>query len=444
MTMRPPSLSGRILLGVSLSAVASFGAAVPPPEGATSPRRVAERFDSLLEVGSAAAVAAAKALTVGPARRLFPLMAESQARLAPFLDTVRSRDSVLREETRGDWAVLEVRSRAVFRKPFLGMERMESTQAVHLHRDPRRAEGWRIADFEELGDGARAAPRSGPLAEAAEDGGADLLPVSKLAPTADAMRRVTRLRLRVSLRGGDSLFLPEETPGQRILARGDSWAEIETRLPALPANAASPSAVDAALRPYLASTPELDLSDPLLRKKAAELKAGAPDDAEIARRIRAFVSASFDFRLGATLFATSREALRDRKGDCSEAAVLVAALLRASGIPSRVVLGYATLGRGVWMGHAWAEARIGGSWIGVDAALREFPAGAARVALASLSGEREMKPEAANLMIRTLSNLDIGIDGAWAGEEELPLVPHPGAAAEARQFWDKLLQGAGE
>jgi hypothetical protein len=99
----------------------------------------------------------------------------------------------------------------------------------------------------------------------------------------------------------------------------------------------------------------------------------------------------------------------------------------------------------VWIGHAWAETFIGGEWIGVDAALREFPAGASRVALATLSGEREMRTEATNLMIRTLSNLDIEITAAWAGtagDEALPLVEHPGAAAQSREFWDKLLEGA--
>jgi hypothetical protein len=80
----------------------------------------------------------------------------------------------------------------------------------------------------------------------------------------------------------------------------------------------------------------------------------------------------------------------------------------------------------------------------VDAALREFPAGASRLALASLSGGRPMRTEATNLMLRTLSNLDIQVLGAWSGDEALPLVEHPGAGAEARAFWDKLLKGMGE
>lgn len=425
--------------GLSPAAVAS------PGNGASAdgPRRTTERFDSLMLAGTPESFAAARALTTGPARRFFPLLAEAQSRFLPFLDTARSRDSVLREEARGDWSVLEIRSEMVFRKSFLGMERMAATQAVHLHRG---ASGWRIADFEELAEGARATPRSGPLADSGEEdagsvgraGGTALLPVSPLAPAEPS--RVTRLRLRVATRGGDSLRLPASTPGQRVLARDVSWAEIETRVPEVRGAALS---WHDSLAPYRASTPELDLTDKMLRTLAARLREGAKDDAEIARRVRRHVSENFEYRLGATLFATSREALRDGKGDCSEAAVLSAALLRAAGVPSRLALGYATLGRGVWIGHAWAEAFIGGEWIGVDAALREFPAGANRVALLTLSGERPLKPDATNLMMRTLSNLDIEILEAWAGERALPLVAHPGAEAEAQEFWDKLLEGIG-
>ena len=46
-----------------------------------------------------------------------------------------------------------------------------------------------------------------------------------------------------------------------------------------------------------------------------------------------------------------------------------AALMRARGIPSRVALGFASVGRGVFIGHAWTEAWLdpGRGWVGVDA-----------------------------------------------------------------------------
>lgn len=435
--------------------------AATQPDDRTGPRATLDRFDSLLTDGSPAALTAARALTAGPARRLFPLLAETQRALAAALDTARSRDTVLAEARargkNGEWAALKVRADLVFRKPFLGMTEMTAEQVIHLHRHDASSSGargvWRVVEFEEPADAAAppvARTDSGPAGEDAEDdnaaagtdnagdaGVARVLPLSARAPARSDHARVTRLRLRVAARDGSA---PRELEVRRAVLR-DS----------LPTGRAAHRPDSLGL--YLASTRELDLTDKMLRTRAAALAQGSRSDVETARRVWTYVKDSFDYKLGATLFATSREALRTMKGDCSEAAVLTAALLRAAGVPSRVVLGYASLGQGVWIGHAWAEAWLGGSepgagtgggWIGLDAALREFPTGPHRVALVALSGREsggDMKTAATNLMLSTLNNLDIEILGAWAGNEEIPLVAHPEAAAEARRFWEQIMDG---
>lgn len=61
---------------------------------------------------------------------------------------------------------------------------------------------------------------------------------------------------------------------------------------------------------------------------------------------------------------------RRKEGDCSEHAVLLAALLRMSGIPARVVHGVLLLprdGQVLAFGHAWVEQHQGDSWELVDA-----------------------------------------------------------------------------
>jgi transglutaminase-like putative cysteine protease len=91
----------------------------------------------------------------------------------------------------------------------------------------------------------------------------------------------------------------------------------------------------------------------------------------------------------ATAFATASEAARARGGDCTEHAVLLAALLRADGIPSRVVSGLVYVpdlgGQGPGFGwHLWTQALVhpplvagGGAraWVDLDATI---PAGGAR------------------------------------------------------------------
>ncbi len=63
---------------------------------------------------------------------------------------------------------------------------------------------------------------------------------------------------------------------------------------------------------------------------------------------------------------------RDREGDCTEHAVLLTALARASGYPARVVTGAAIVvahGRVGGFGHAWGEIHQGTTWQRADAAL---------------------------------------------------------------------------
>jgi len=67
---------------------------------------------------------------------------------------------------------------------------------------------------------------------------------------------------------------------------------------------------------------------------------------------------------------------RRREGDCTEHAVLLAALARSRGIPARVVFGIVLVQREkdvVAMGHAWVELRTGTTWEVGDAALHGSP-----------------------------------------------------------------------
>ena len=90
-------------------------------------------------------------------------------------------------------------------------------------------------------------------------------------------------------------------------------------------------------------------------------------------------------------YATALEALDSRSGDCTEHALLLAALARAAGIPARVVVGIAYtnerfLGRKyVFVPHAWVQAWTGESWRSFDSGLGDFTAG--YIALGFSDGE---------------------------------------------------------
>jgi hypothetical protein len=69
-------------------------------------------------------------------------------------------------------------------------------------------------------------------------------------------------------------------------------------------------------------------------------------------------------------FAGLEEVLSNREGDCTEHALLLVALLRKSGIPSRLAYGLILTEAG-FIGHAWVEAYGAGRWNWLDPSFPE-------------------------------------------------------------------------
>lgn len=151
----------------------------------------------------------------------------------------------------------------------------------------------------------------------------------------------------------------------------------------------------------------LEADDPSIRRAALDAVGGATGAAERMRRLTAFVRTHVAEKSLDVGYASARETLDARAGDCTEHALLLAALARALDIPARVVSGLAYAPR--WAGrehvfvpHAWAEAWTGQRWEAFDAALPEG-FGAGHVALASGDGE----PSGFYAAIGLLGNLRI-------------------------------------
>jgi hypothetical protein len=120
----------------------------------------------------------------------------------------------------------------------------------------------------------------------------------------------------------------------------------------------------------------------------------AKDAAEAAKRIESFVSKYIENKTMSVGYASAAEVAASRQGDCSEFAVLTAALCRAAGIPAQVVVGVAYVsefaGQEGFGGHAWAQANIQGKWVGLDAAFKSSGRGAydaGHIALAVGNGD---------------------------------------------------------
>jgi hypothetical protein len=76
-------------------------------------------------------------------------------------------------------------------------------------------------------------------------------------------------------------------------------------------------------------------------------------------------------------YGSAVEAYASRRGDCTEYAVLLAAMGRAADVPTRIVSGlvYSRQFEGqrhVFVPHAWVQAWTGSGWESFDAALGHF------------------------------------------------------------------------
>ncbi len=71
-----------------------------------------------------------------------------------------------------------------------------------------------------------------------------------------------------------------------------------------------------------------------------------------------------------TAMATAAEVAKSKSGDCTEHAVLLAAMLRSANIPSRVAIGFVySPQHQAFVGHMWTEAWISEVWVPLDATL---------------------------------------------------------------------------
>jgi hypothetical protein len=209
------------------------------------------------------------------------------------------------------------------------------------------------------------------------------------------------IRYRYEFREGTTFPLPQ-TGEQRVIMR-DGFVTLdicETCGPGLPSD---PEMLAAALRP----TAWLQSDHPRLQAIAAAARGYDVSDARkmevlLERAVPYLDEADFNGHYSAL------DTLERRRGDCTEAAVLLAALGRAAGIPTRVASGV-SYSRESYHGvsnafipHSWVIAYVDGRWRSFDLALREFDS--AHIALTI--GDGDPRSIAAAGQLASLLRLD--------------------------------------
>ncbi len=117
--------------------------------------------------------------------------------------------------------------------------------------------------------------------------------------------------------------------------------------------------------------------------------------AQQADALRVFVTNYIEDKNLNVGFATASEVARNPQGDCTEHAVLLAALGRSAGIPTRVAAGLVylpswldaegELRRNVMGYHMWTQVYLGGKWVDFDAAQDESECAPTRLTMMTSS-----------------------------------------------------------
>jgi hypothetical protein len=182
---------------------------------------------------------------------------------------------------------------------------------------------------------------------------------------------VGHIRYRFGFRDGIAFAMPE-TGEQRVAGDADG-ATVDICAECGPGLPSDPATLAAALRP----TAWLQSSHPRITAIAASVtRLRVP----AARKMELLTDQARGY-LGRPDFTghySALETLERRAGDCTEAAVLLAALGRAAGIPTRVVNGMVYSREryhgvsNVFLPHSWVVAWVGNRWRSYDSALERF------------------------------------------------------------------------
>jgi hypothetical protein len=195
--------------------------------------------------------------------------------------------------------------------------------------------------------------------------------------------KATKATYRITLTGDDPEKYVSEGETQTIHRISAETVELKVTTVKLPRELKKVPIDDEYVRPtqYLQST------DPKVvahAKKAALGVETSPLHAAV--QMERYVNRNLKKKNFSTALASAAEVAKTLEGDCTEHAVLLAAMLRAQGIPSRVAVGLVYVeGAQAFGGHMWTEAWLGGHWYPLDATLGQGGIGAGHIRLAESS-----------------------------------------------------------
>jgi Transglutaminase-like superfamily len=196
-----------------------------------------------------------------------------------------------------------------------------------------------------------------------------------------------RIRYRVQLVNDDPAKVFSSGPLQELVSLDPHTAEIVVHHDGAAVNTGNTMPSDSA-SVHLPSPEDraannlIQCDDPQVVAMANSVLPAETDQRTLAVALEKLVHEAVKLKNFSQAFATAAEVARNPEGDCTEHAVLLAALARARGIPARVAIGlvYQPATQS-FAYHMWNELWVGDHWLPLDATLGRGEIGAAHLKL---------------------------------------------------------------
>jgi hypothetical protein len=173
---------------------------------------------------------------------------------------------------------------------------------------------------------------------------------------------VKRLVMRVT--GRDLSRLPSDEH-QTVKKTGASWT-VDVHPPVLRKAGAATIATAAKAQPkWTQPGTHIPSGDPKIKALSKQIVGNRKNVLDAALAIKAYVHKNMRPNAGIGVLRDATEILRTKEGVCRDYAILTAALMRASNIPTRLASGLVNWD-GTFFYHAWVEVWDGKQWIGID------------------------------------------------------------------------------
>ena len=181
-------------------------------------------------------------------------------------------------------------------------------------------------------------------------------------------RRIEKAWITIKLRKPDAELPKVDAEGYMVTKVAKDMIVVigERAVPAAGKQGTRPLAeVPEALKDAMAPSSMIQSDAEEIVKIANEVVGDETNAWKAAQKLERWVFENMTSKNMNVAMASALEACKTREGDCTEHAVLLAALCRAAGIPARVVMGVEYL-MGIWGGHAWSDVWIDGKWYQLD------------------------------------------------------------------------------